>query len=367
VKASHLFLGLSLLAWAVPSLAQTNTASGAALLTLTGGRTTEVFHRDTLQHTGGYAYNTVTGKAFRLNDQVKRNDTVNVGMTKPNGAAEFQDRDLRIGRFLSIDPLAAKYPHNSPYAFSENRVLDAFELEGRESCDIRMRQDDVALLKGEITKEEYLERKKHGAIGALLGAFGAIGIIAAPEIIAWGSGMTLVHGEILNEGGALVWGIFLDEEYPAPAASDNLARAARYGIKNLTEALTQTKRVHIDIGGHVRYPDALNYITDDVDYAGKAIPNHVQGLAEDNLKRVKDASVDLFHIEDGPMNADVFEEISRTLKTGGEVKYSGWMIPEGGWAQYAEQFGLKVTESRRTFVAGEGGVDQVNHVTMTKQ
>jgi hypothetical protein len=43
------------------------------------------------------------------------------------------------------------------------------------------------------------------------------------------------------------------------------------------------------------------------------------------------------------------------------------MIPEGGWAQYAEQFGLKVTESRRTFVAGEGGVDQVNHVTMTKQ
>jgi hypothetical protein len=269
---------------------------------------------------------------------------------------------------LSIDPLSGKYPHNSPYAFSENRVLDAFELEGRESCDIRMRQDDVALMKGEITPEQYLERKKHGAIGALLGAAGAIGIIAAPEIIAWGSGMTLVHGEILNEGGALVWGIFLDEEYPAPAASDNLARAARYGIKNLTEALTQAKRVHIDIGGYGRYDDALNFCTTDgIEETGRAIPNLILGKAEDKLKKLKDASVDLFHIEDGPMNADIFKQISRTLKAGGEVKYSGPAIPPGGWGQYAEQFGLTVTESRRTFVGDARGLDQVNHVTMRKQ
>ena len=40
--------------------------------------------------------------------------------------------DARIGRFLSIDPLAAQYPWNSPYAFSENRVIDAVELEGLE-------------------------------------------------------------------------------------------------------------------------------------------------------------------------------------------------------------------------------------------
>ncbi|MCJ8292757.1 MAG: hypothetical protein HRT58_22415 [Crocinitomicaceae bacterium] len=42
--------------------------------------------------------------------------------------------DPRIGRFFTTDPLAAKYPHNSPYAFSENRVIDAVELEGLESC-----------------------------------------------------------------------------------------------------------------------------------------------------------------------------------------------------------------------------------------
>ncbi len=40
--------------------------------------------------------------------------------------------DPRIGRFFAIDPLAAKYPHNSVYAFSENRVIDGVELEGLE-------------------------------------------------------------------------------------------------------------------------------------------------------------------------------------------------------------------------------------------
>jgi hypothetical protein len=40
--------------------------------------------------------------------------------------------DPRIGRFFAVDPLAPDYPHNSPYAFSENRVIDGIELEGLE-------------------------------------------------------------------------------------------------------------------------------------------------------------------------------------------------------------------------------------------
>jgi hypothetical protein len=40
--------------------------------------------------------------------------------------------DPRLGRFLSVDPLSASYPWNSPYAFSENRVIDSKELEGLE-------------------------------------------------------------------------------------------------------------------------------------------------------------------------------------------------------------------------------------------
>src|SRR6218665_926192 len=44
----------------------------------------------------------------------------------------FRMHDPRIGRFFAVDPLFRKYPHNSPYAFSENRVIDGIDLEGLE-------------------------------------------------------------------------------------------------------------------------------------------------------------------------------------------------------------------------------------------
>ena len=40
--------------------------------------------------------------------------------------------DPRVGRFFAVDPLAGRYPYNSPYAFSQNRVIDGVELEGLE-------------------------------------------------------------------------------------------------------------------------------------------------------------------------------------------------------------------------------------------
>jgi RHS repeat-associated protein len=38
-----------------------------------------------------------------------------------------------IGKFMSVDPLAEKYYYNSTYAFSENKVINAVELEGLEA------------------------------------------------------------------------------------------------------------------------------------------------------------------------------------------------------------------------------------------
>ncbi len=45
---------------------------------------------------------------------------------------KYRMHDPRIGRFFSLDPLAPDYPWNSPFAFSENRVIDGIELEGLE-------------------------------------------------------------------------------------------------------------------------------------------------------------------------------------------------------------------------------------------
>jgi RHS repeat-associated protein len=48
----------------------------------------------------------------------------------------FRMHDNRLGKFLSRDPLAMDYPHNSVYAFSENRVIDGFELEVAFQMDV---------------------------------------------------------------------------------------------------------------------------------------------------------------------------------------------------------------------------------------
>lgn len=46
---------------------------------------------------------------------------------------KWRNYDYAIGRFMNIDPLAEKYNYQSPYNFSENRVVDSRELEGLEA------------------------------------------------------------------------------------------------------------------------------------------------------------------------------------------------------------------------------------------
>ena len=44
----------------------------------------------------------------------------------------FRQYDTRLGRYKSLDPLSVDFPWNSPYAYAENRVIDGYDLEGRE-------------------------------------------------------------------------------------------------------------------------------------------------------------------------------------------------------------------------------------------
>lgn len=49
---------------------------------------------------------------------------------------KWRNHQPDIGRFFNVDPLSEKYYYNSPYAFSENRVIAHRELEGLESVGI---------------------------------------------------------------------------------------------------------------------------------------------------------------------------------------------------------------------------------------
>jgi RHS repeat-associated protein len=78
----------------------------------------------------------------------------------------YRMHDPRIGRFFAVDPLDFKFPHNSPYAFSENRVIDGVEYEGLE----------VVLIGKEVS----------GAVGAS-GSSGARVIFGPDGIEVYGS------------------------------------------------------------------------------------------------------------------------------------------------------------------------------------
>lgn len=84
--------------------------------------------------------------AFGLNfNSYQRENSLKNKMVKFQGQEHIEDLDLGwdsfkwrnhmpdIGRFFNVDPLAEKYLYNSPYAFSENRVINTVELEGLEA------------------------------------------------------------------------------------------------------------------------------------------------------------------------------------------------------------------------------------------
>jgi RHS repeat-associated protein len=77
---------------------------------------------------------------------------------------KYRVHDPRIGRFLSIDPLAPDYPWNSPYAFSENRVVDGVELEGLEyirADQINQFRNQYNPFRGALTPTEINDQSRY--------------------------------------------------------------------------------------------------------------------------------------------------------------------------------------------------------------
>src|SRR5690554_6968409 len=55
---------------------------------------------------------------------------------KDHYTAPYWEYDPRVVHRWNRDPMAFKYPWQSPYAFSENNVIHAVELEGLEKFEI---------------------------------------------------------------------------------------------------------------------------------------------------------------------------------------------------------------------------------------
>lgn len=71
----------------------------------------------------------------------------------------FRMHDPRVGRFFAVDPLFKEYPWNSPYAFSENRVIDGIELEGLEYATFTILAVDGKVTQIAVAKDYELKNK----------------------------------------------------------------------------------------------------------------------------------------------------------------------------------------------------------------
>ena len=100
-----------------------------------GSSTVDYFNADVLSYSDYYPFGmTMPGRQYNGGDyrygfQSQETDPEMLG-----GAVAFKYRvhDVRIGRFLSVDPLSKNYAWNSPYAFAENNVIAYVDLEGLE-------------------------------------------------------------------------------------------------------------------------------------------------------------------------------------------------------------------------------------------
>src|SRR5665213_786217 len=90
------------------------------LLTLSNGRYVEYFTNDTLRRIGSVMFNTVTNKVEYF---IPQDDIA--------WRAEL-DRAKEASRWLSVDPLASKYPDMSPYCGMGNNPISFIDGDGRE-------------------------------------------------------------------------------------------------------------------------------------------------------------------------------------------------------------------------------------------
>ncbi|UGU18158.1 NucA/NucB deoxyribonuclease domain-containing protein [Sinomicrobium kalidii] len=111
---------------------------------------------------------------------------------------KYRIGDPAIGRFWQVDPLAEDYVYNSTYAFAENKLGMGIELEGLEitSFDLRQTRREKAVLKGEMTKEQYMAENKAEATGALTGL--SVVLPGPEDLVIAGVVSTKVGGAILK-------------------------------------------------------------------------------------------------------------------------------------------------------------------------
>lgn len=103
-----------------------------------GGGAHDYYLADVVSSTDYYAFGapmvgrTFSAATYRYGFNGKENDDEVKGIEGSQQDYGMRIYDPRIGKFLSVDPLAPDYPWNSTYSFAENDVIRCTDLDGAE-------------------------------------------------------------------------------------------------------------------------------------------------------------------------------------------------------------------------------------------
>lgn len=222
---------------------------------------------------------------FGFQGQVKDDEVY--GATGTSYALEYRMHDARVGRFWSLDPLAAKYPWNSPYAFSENRVIDGVELEGLEVVSVHGdAQGFYKFVSGSASAGMMFDRE---GMAAFVSPGVAVGYGVGASV---GGGVSFSGVPKLENLGGLGWTI---------GGSVNAAVGVSFSVDGTTDGKYGGTTVGLSAGAGAGFFAGGTYTaqTKKVTYkevaqsiAGpNATPEEVNGLANDMFSQFKELAI----------------------------------------------------------------------------
>ncbi|CAN5525170.1 hypothetical protein BH10BAC2_BH10BAC2_25180 [soil metagenome] len=89
--------------------------------------------------TPGRSYSSGTLYRYGFNGKENDNEVKGTGNQQDYGMRIY---DPRLGRFLSVDPIAKDYPSLTPYQFASNQPIESIDKDGMERMDYRLTLSD---------------------------------------------------------------------------------------------------------------------------------------------------------------------------------------------------------------------------------
>jgi RHS repeat-associated protein len=213
--------------------------------------------------------------------------------------------DPRIGKFLSVDPITAKYPELTPYQFASNRPIDGIDLDGLEYLRYKLNINGAT---GQIISSEVIwhNPKQHNEFGPL-----GKGVLYDITITTWSAWFKVYRSENIQKmvhRNATLLG--LKSEYGNYLGKTSLFKVNREG----------------------KFSDIYDYTLDAVDAVDNLAKLHDQGY--DRVNAVGETGLKLdwgtTPYDEAAMNG--WQDILDNYKVGDKDPFNGQQITSGEYS-----------------------------------